>query len=218
MTFPDPNAQHVSMQPTDTTVVWSGQSEDLTNLATGGRLSTAAYKLTRDGLHFEAGVLSRTAEVIPLWAVLDVDLRQSLTQRARSVADLVVRLDPKGYKYGQTLVVLRSIRGAEQVRTTIIQQANTARATAHQFHHQLEIQRRQAGASQVNVGVMPQGVPQGTAPQGVVPQGLGAPAPAALAAAPGDDLLTRLERLAALHSSGALTAEEFTAAKAKLLS
>lgn len=43
-----------------------------------------------------------------------------------------------------------------------------------------------------------------------------APAPVAAAEAPADPL-AQLERLAALHEKGLLSAEEFTAAKAKLL-
>ena len=48
------------------------------------------------------------------------------------------------------------------------------------------------------------------------PQQAPAPAPAA-AAAPADDTTAELERLAQLHQSGALTDEEFAAAKSKLL-
>ncbi len=43
-----------------------------------------------------------------------------------------------------------------------------------------------------------------------------APAPAPVAA-PADDTIARLTQLASLHSSGALTDEEFTAAKAQVL-
>ena len=47
-------------------------------------------------------------------------------------------------------------------------------------------------------------------------QGAAAPAPAP-AAAPAGDSTAELERLAALHQSGALSDEEFAAAKAKVL-
>jgi hypothetical protein len=43
------------------------------------------------------------------------------------------------------------------------------------------------------------------------------PAAAAPAAAPAGDATAELERLAALHQSGALTDDEFAAAKAKVL-
>lgn len=45
-----------------------------------------------------------------------------------------------------------------------------------------------------------------------------APAPAATAPAAADDLLSKLERLAALHASGALTDAEFAAVKASIIS
>lgn len=44
-----------------------------------------------------------------------------------------------------------------------------------------------------------------------------APVTAAAPAAPGDDLLTKLERLASLHASGALTDAEFAAVKASII-
>jgi hypothetical protein len=45
-----------------------------------------------------------------------------------------------------------------------------------------------------------------------------APAPAPVAAAASeDDTITRLQKLADLHASGALTDEEFSAAKAQVL-
>ncbi len=53
---------------------------------------------------------------------------------------------------------------------------------------------------------------QGTQPAPAQP----APAPAP-AAAPVDDTISRLTQLASLHSSGALTDEEFAAAKAQVL-
>lgn len=48
-------------------------------------------------------------------------------------------------------------------------------------------------------------------------QGQGAP-PAPVAPAAGDELVAQLERLAQLNAAGVLTAEEFAAAKAQLLS
>jgi hypothetical protein len=44
-----------------------------------------------------------------------------------------------------------------------------------------------------------------------------APAPAYAAPAPGTDTIAELEKLARLHESGALSDEEFTAAKARVL-
>jgi Short C-terminal domain len=63
--------------------------------------------------------------------------------------------------------------------------------------------RAQANAAQAQA--QPAAAPQAPAP---------APAPAA---APPTDTISRLQQLAALHDSGALTDEEFSAAKAQVL-
>lgn len=61
-----------------------------------------------------------------------------------------------------------------------------------------------------NRAMQAQGAQQAPAPAPPPP----APAPVA---APADDTIARLTQLASLHSSGALTDEEFTAAKAQVL-
>jgi hypothetical protein len=56
------------------------------------------------------------------------------------------------------------------------------------------------------------------AQQAPPPQQYAPPPPPAAAPAPaGDDTMDRLEKLATMHGSGALTDEEYAAAKAKLL-
>ncbi len=86
-------------------------------------------------------------------------------------------------------------------RTAVI--AGTAQATAGAVASR---QQRRAN-EQAQAQAAAQYAAQAPPPQA-------APAPAA----GGDDLLESLERLAALHQSGALTDEEFAAAKASLLS
>ena len=63
-----------------------------------------------------------------------------------------------------------------------------------------------------NHAMQQQGAQQAPAEQAPTP----AAAPASVAPA-GDDTITRLTKLAELHSSGALTDEEFAAAKAQVL-
>lgn len=64
-----------------------------------------------------------------------------------------------------------------------------------------------------------QAAAQQAAEQQMQAQMLPVPAPvAAPAAATADDLLSKLERLAALHASGALTDAEFAAVKASIIS
>lgn len=94
----------------------------------------------------------------------------------------------------------RSLTGTA-VRTAVI--TGTAAATANAVD--ARAQRRSAGDT-----VKPD--PGPALPTG--PASAAAPvAPAAVAA--GEDLLVRLERLASLHASGALTDEEFTLMKSR---
>src|SRR5215211_2160439 len=72
-----------AMNPSDQTVIWEGSKKTVAASASGGRLTTARYRVTQDAVHFEAGLLSTKAEMIPLWTVVDVDLAQSMTQKAR---------------------------------------------------------------------------------------------------------------------------------------
>lgn len=83
-------------------------------------------------------------------------------------------------------------------RTAVI--AGTAQATMG------AVASRQARAAQAAPP------PAAPAPQPVAPQ-----PPAAAPAAPGNDLIAQLERLAQLQAAGVLSPEEFAAAKAKLL-
>lgn len=84
-------------------------------------------------------------------------------------------------------------------RTAVI--AGTAQATMG------AVASRQARAAQAQAAP-----PAAPAPQPVAP-----PPPAAAPAAPGNDLIAQLERLAQLQAAGVLSPEEFAAAKAKLL-
>src|SRR5207244_2827329 len=96
--------------PQSTTVLWEGNPSDMTSIATGGRMSTGGYKLTEDALHFASGALSNREESVPLWVIRDVDVLQSVAQRARGVADLRLNFDPSAQGFGQRQVVLRSIK------------------------------------------------------------------------------------------------------------
>ncbi len=143
---PPETSAGTSMQPSSKTVLWEGQKASLGSVATAGKVVTAKYRITTDALIFEAGLVSTKEEVIPLWAVMDVDLRQSMTQKPRNVGDLHVRLDPAGAKYGQTVVLLESIKDPRAVRDLIARQANIMRTAMLTYQHEREVEKRQAGA------------------------------------------------------------------------
>jgi hypothetical protein len=185
-----------NMNPSSTTVLWQGTSSDLASVASGGRVASASYVVTEDAVKFASGMLSTREEQIPLWVIRDCDLNQSLGQKARGVGDLTLKIDPSyASTYGQVVLVLKSIKDAASVRDVIVRQANTVRAYWAQHHHDREVERQRAGASNL-----------------IAPT---APPPAA--AAPADDLMSRLAKLGEMKLAGLLTDDEFTAAKAKLL-
>lgn len=75
-----------------------------------------------------------------------------------------------------------------------------------------------AGTAQAAAGAVARRQAQRYVPQPPMPAPVAPPAPApAPVESAGDDLIAQLERLAQLQAAGALSADEFAAAKAKLL-
>ncbi|KRB36871.1 SHOCT domain-containing protein [Microbacterium sp. Root180] len=99
-------------------------------------------------------------------------------------------------------------------RTAVV--AGTATAVSgsvarHQQNKANEQYQDQAAAAQQQQAAMDAAAAQAVANA----QAAAAPAPAAPAA--GDDMMAKLQQLATLHTQGILSDEEFSAAKAKLL-
>ena len=182
------------MNPTSDKVLWEGSSQDATSLASRGKVTSASYRITEDAIHFSSGVVSTREEMLPLWAVRDVDLTQSMTQRARGVGDLKLKLDATAAHYGQQVLVLKSISDSKSVRDLILKQANEIRNFWNERRHAMELERNKASASHIYT-----------------------PAPMPGADETTDDLMDQLERLAAMKASGLLSDGEFVSAKAKLL-
>jgi Bacterial PH domain/Short C-terminal domain len=189
-------------QPASMVVLWEGQRESLTAVATAGKMVSARYKLTEDAIHFEAGLLSTKAETVPLWAVVDVDLKQSITQRARGVGDLFIRVDQSAaQRYGQAAIVFESIKDPKAVRDIVANQANKVRVLLSSAQHARDIETRRASASVMTIGAG-QSVPSGsTAP--VQP--------------PASSVIEQLKELAQLKDAGILTDEEFAEQKRRVL-
>ncbi len=195
-----------TQQPSSTKVLWEGQSESISAKASGGRLTKARYRVTEDAIQFEAGILSTRAEVIPLWTVLDVDLHQSMTQKARGVGDVRVRLEKDAMKFGQIMITLESVRDPREVRDLITRHANDLRQQFAHREHQLEVEKLTASSGSVNVGVPM----QASMPVAQVP----------MANSESQDrqgLIDHLRQLGELRDLGVLSEEEFLAQKAKLL-
>lgn len=189
-----------------TEVLWSGESQSMTAVMSGGRISVARYRLTRDALHFDVGTLSSRSEMIPIWGVVDVDVTQTITQRSRGVGDVRVHLDGQSTsRFGQGVVVLQSVANPQHVRGLILNQATSVRRAQQDFSHRREIEVRQAGAANHSISIA-----------AMAPHAAG-PAPSATALTAGPSLVEQLKDLAALRDAGVLTTEEFDQQKRSLL-
>ena len=110
----------------DSEVLWEGESKDLTSVATGGRVVKKRYKITREFIFEDAGIIGSKEEQIPLWAVRDVDVKQSILQKTRNVGDVSIRVETNDYT-GKQAIVLESIETPKEVRNLINEHSRLAR-------------------------------------------------------------------------------------------
>ncbi|MGW5259705.1 SHOCT domain-containing protein [Microbispora sp. NPDC004025] len=185
-------------QPLPEQVIWEGASQSLTAAATGGRMAPR-YRLTTVYLYFERGMLSTDSQQVPVHMIADIDFRQSLTQKARSVGDVIVHVHrPNGYER----VVLESVSDPRGVTQAINHAAHQARLREQQAAHAMRF------AMVAPVMPVPHPMPP-AAPQPMPPVPPAAPA--------AEDPVAQLERLGRLVETGVLTREEFEAKKAEIL-
>jgi hypothetical protein len=209
-------AKRVEQWKDDPSTLWFGQSQSAATKATG--MSKAFYRITKDRIWIDTGVLGVKSESVPLWAVRDLDVRQNVLQRGNDVGDVVLRLEDPAYGVDPTgafdvtahtepgaltsgEVVLDNIEGPYQVRELLMPLISEAR--------QKKLVERQSQFLHVNPGM---GVVAGMA--GMQPS---PPPPAPAPAPPAGDLADQLRKLADLRDQGVLTEEEFAAQKARLL-
>ena len=199
----------------DPNTLWFGESKDMSASATG--VAKARYRITKDRIQIESGMLGTRSESVPLWSVKDMDVRQAMWQRGKDVGDVVLTLEDPAYaaesagmfsatgisEGGTTSgqVVLDNIEHPHSVVDLLMPLVSEAR-------HKKTVER-QSQYLHVNPGLA--GVAMGAA---AAPA---APAAAAAAAAPPVDVADQLRKLAALRDEGILTPEEFEAQKTRLL-
>ena len=185
-------------------------------------MAKARYRITKDRVWIESGLLGTRTESVPLWAIRDMDIRQAVWQRGTDVGDVVLDLEDPAYgaqqdvfsltgapEHGTTngQVVLDDIEGPHAVYdilAPLVSEARQKKAVERQSQY-LHVNSGMAGA----VFGAAQPAPQGAAPA--------APPTAPPSAAPQPDLVDQLRRLGDLRDSGILTEEEFAAQKTKLL-
>ncbi|WP_406045530.1 SHOCT domain-containing protein [Micromonospora sp. NBC_00898] len=166
-------------------VLWAATGQPLTGIGAG------RYKLTATMLYFERGVLSTNAQQVPIGDVVDVDLRQSITQKARGVGNVMVKVQRTN---GFELVVLEDIPEPRNAVSIINETAHVARLA-----QQERVNTRHYS-----------GLPAMATPPHAAPAAAPAPAPV--------DPIAQLRQLGELRDAGILTEEEFAAKKAEILS
>jgi hypothetical protein len=209
-------AKRTEQWANDPTTLWFGESKNVATSAMG--VSKARYRVTKDRVWIESGLLGTKTESVPLWSVKDIDVRQAVWQREKDIGDVVLTVEDASYAVNPTgmfdldgmpehggghgttsgQVTLDNIENPYGVVDIISPLISEAR--------QKKTVERQSQYLHVNPGMAAAGA------------AFGAPAvPPPAPAAPQVDLVEQLRKLGELRDAGILTEEEFAAQKAKVL-
>jgi hypothetical protein len=206
-------AKRTEQWANDPNTLWFGESKNAATSAAG--VSKARYRITRDRVWIESGLLGTRTESVPLWAIRDMDIRQAVWQRGNDVGDVVLNLEDPAYGAQQDMfnltgapeqghtsgqVVLDNIEHPHQVYDLLAPLVSEAR-------HKKTMERQSTYVHNMTPG-MPFGAPMAPPAPPVPPP---APAP------PQHDMVEQLRKLGELRDAGILTEEEFAAQKAKIL-
>jgi len=113
----DPNEQ----------TVWEGKRISLASTASGNRLPTTRYRVTSTSLHWTTGRLGTKPRSVPLWAVRDAELNQSIAQRARRLGTITVSLQHRDYTGTPTYVLIEDVEHPNEAKRLIEDAARAAR-------------------------------------------------------------------------------------------
>ncbi|WP_425489860.1 SHOCT domain-containing protein [Nocardioides ungokensis] len=173
----------------DPDAIWQAVGKPVTGIGAG------KYKLTAQYLFFEKGTLRTDSQQVPTSAVLDVDVRQSMTQKARGVGNVIVHIQrPTRVE----IVTMEDIPNFREGQKAINETAHAAR---------IAIQRNQNTMRYEGIHPMQQGA--GTPSSS--PAAQTGPAPAV------PDPIEQLQKLGQLRDAGILTEDEFLAKKTDIL-
>ena len=192
-------AQRTAAAANDPNTIWVGERKSVGTSAIG--VSATRYRITRDKIYVESGLMSSVSEQVPLWAVLDVDVRQNLMQRGKNIGDVAVMIDTALYPgHSGAELLLDNIEDPFTVRDLLNEHVGEARAKKQMLTQTQYLQHSGPAFGAPTPGY---GAPA-------------APAPPAAAASP-VDVADQLRKLAQLRDEGILSEEEFAAQKQKLL-
>ena len=206
------NAKRTEQWANDSNTLWFGESKNAATSAAG--VSKARYRITKDRVWIESGLLGTRTESVPLWSIKDMDVRIAVWQQGKDVGDVVLNLEDPSYGANQDMfnmsgtiegtttgqVVLDNIEGPYAVLDILTPLISEARSKK-------TVERQSTYVHNMTPGA-PYGAPYGAPP----PQAAPAAAPP-----PQLDMVEQLKKLGELRDAGILTEEEFAAQKAKLL-
>src|SRR3954454_6778952 len=172
----------------DPDVVWAARGKPLTGIGAG------RYKLTRFYLFFEKGTLRTNAQQVPVASLSDIDVRQSMSQKARGVGDIVVHIQRAT---GVEVVTLEDIPNFREGQLALNEVSAAARAHVRTAQNTTTVNYQGAPPFAVSHP------PKASAPEQPV--------------LPAVDYVAQLEQLGRLRDAGVLTDEEFQAKKAEIL-
>jgi hypothetical protein len=202
------NAKRTEQWANDPNTLWFGESKNAATSAAG--VSKARYRITKDRVWIESGLLGTRTESVPLWAIKDMDVRIAVWQQGKDVGDVVLNLEDPSYGANQDMfnmsgniegtttgqVVLDNIEGPYAVLDILSPLISEARS------------KKTIERQSTYVHNMTPGMPYGAPP----PQAAPATSPP-----PQLDMVEQLKKLGELRDAGILTEDEFAAQKAKLL-
>ena len=101
-------------------VIWEGESKSMANRMSGGKVVSARYRLTNRAIYFREGVVAKTTEQVPLWAVRDIDISEGMLQRRRGVGTLKVFVEHSDYtgKTPLSWMMSKNLAGSHSLSTS----------------------------------------------------------------------------------------------------
>lgn len=201
-------AKRTEQWANDPNTLWLGESKNAATSAAG--VSKARYRITRDRVWIESGLLGTRTESVPLWAIKDMDVRQAVWQRGNDIGDVVLNLEDPTYGANTDMFTMSGNIEGTTTGQVVLDNIESPYAVLDILSPLISEARSKKTIERQSTYVhnMTPGVPYG-AP---TPQ----TAPAA-AAPPQLDMVEQLKKLGELRDAGILTEEEFAAQKAKLL-
>ncbi len=88
-------AKRTEQWANDPSTLWFGESKNAATSAAG--VSKARYRITKDRVWIESGLLGTRTESVPLWSIRDMDVRQAVWQRGKDIGDVVLNLEDPAY-------------------------------------------------------------------------------------------------------------------------